>query len=40
LAKRLLTSGKLDLDSKAVANEILEGTVCKNIEAQGLLPKN
>ena len=32
-AKQLVASGKLDADSKAVAADILDTTVCKNMAA-------
>jgi hypothetical protein len=39
LAKNMLAGGKLDADSKSVANDILDTTVCKNLAAQALQPQ-
>jgi hypothetical protein len=33
LAKQMLGDGKLDADSKVIANDILDSTVCKNLAA-------
>lgn len=36
LARKLIAGGKLDADSKTVADDILDSTICKNMAAEAL----
>lgn len=40
VAKQAITGGKLDADSKIVAGDILDSTICKNLAAQALQQPN
>lgn len=40
LAKQHIAGGKLDADSKVVAGDILDSTICKNLAAQAAAPQN
>lgn len=39
-AKKMIASGKLDADSKSVAEDILDSTICKNMAAEALKQQN